>query len=129
MLSPIGWSIVFGFVVVIFPFVIAVCFIALCFASNLIRFGRRNCLHCMIVKEVGRRLENGEISGRGALNNLVLVMADILATASVEEAKEMISAIIVDLSEAEPQARQRNVHESAFARRRGSGRRKDCPAR
>ena len=124
MLSPIGWLIAIGFVVVIFPFVIA-----LCFAPTLVRFGRRNCLHCVIVKEVGRRLENGEISGWGALNNLVLVMADILATAPIEEAKVMISAIIADLSEAEPRARQRNVHESAFARRRGSRRWKDCPAR
>jgi hypothetical protein len=44
-------------------------------------------------------------------------MADILATASIEEAREMTCAIMQDLSEAEALARQRAVHESAFARR------------
>ena len=74
-------------------------------------FRHNDCLHCTIIKEVGRRLENGEISGRGALDNLVLVMADILATASIEEAKEIKSAIMQNLSEAEAQARHRIDHE------------------
>jgi len=80
-------------------------------------FRHNDCLHCTIIKEVGRRLENGEINGRGALDNLVLVMADILATASIEGAKEMKGAITRSLSEAEAQARHRIDHESAFARK------------
>ena len=80
-------------------------------------FRHNGCLHCTIIKEVGRRLENGEINGRGALDNLVLVMADILATASIEGAKEMKGAITRSLSEAEAQARHRIDHESAFARK------------
>jgi hypothetical protein len=124
MLSPIGWSIAIGVVVVVLPL-----FTALCFASTLIRFGRKNCLHCLIVKAIGRRLEYGEISRWGAMNNLVLVMADILATVPIEEAKKITSAIIASLSEAEVKARERHIHEPALARRRGWGRRKDCPAR
>ena len=77
--------------------------------------GVKYCLHCTIIKEVGRRLESGEVSGRGALDNLVLVMADILATASIEEADEMMSAVMQDLSEAEAVARQRTFHESSAA--------------
>ena len=81
-------------------------------------FRHNDCLHCTIIREVGRRLENGEINGRGALDNLVLVMADILATASIEGAKEMKGAIMQNLSEAEAQARHQTDHELAFARQR-----------
>jgi hypothetical protein len=81
-------------------------------------FRHKDCLHCTIIQEVGCRLENGEISGSGALDNLVLVMADILATASIEGAKEMKGAIMQNLSEAEAQARHRTDHESTFARQR-----------
>jgi len=52
-------------------------------------FSHKDCLHCAILQEVGRRLENDEIDGKGALDNLALVMADILATAPVETAEEM----------------------------------------
>ncbi len=82
---------------------------------------RQGCLHCAIVKEIGRRLESGEISGKAALDKLVLVMADILATASIEEAGEMARAIMQDLPQAEVQARQRTMQVSAFARRQGRG--------
>jgi hypothetical protein len=71
------------------------------------KFGRRDCLHCTIIRGVGRRLEDGEINGIGALDNLVRVMADVLATASIEKAEEMKGAIMQDLSEAEAHARQR----------------------
>jgi hypothetical protein len=90
-------------------------------------FRHKDCLHCTIIKEVGRRLENGEISGRGTLDNLVLVMADILATAPIEDAKKMKGAIMQNLSEAEAQARHRIDYEIDFARK-GRGRRRDCPA-
>ena len=80
---------------------------------------RKECLHCTIIEEVGRRLENGVVSGRGALDSLVLVMADILATASAGDADEMMSAVIQDLSKAEAKARQRAFHESALASRGG----------
>src|SRR5260370_11117502 len=80
-------------------------------------FRHNDCLHCTIIREVGRRLENGEINGKGALDNLVLVMADILATASIEGAKEMKGAIMQYLSEAQAQSLHRLGHESAFARK------------
>jgi hypothetical protein len=66
-----------------------------------------DCLHCLVVREVGRRLESGEICGRKALEKLMLVMADILAMASIDDvehtAKEFTGAL-VDLV---AQARQR----------------------
>jgi hypothetical protein len=65
------------------------------------------CLHCTIIKEVGRCLESGEVTGKGAVDKLVLVMADILAMASIEQADEMMCTIIEHLSEAEAQARSK----------------------
>jgi hypothetical protein len=78
-------------------------------------FGHKNCLHCAILREVGRRLENDEIDGKGALDNLVLVMADILAAAPAETAEEMKGAIMQNLSEDAVRERRRTVGESAAA--------------
>jgi hypothetical protein len=75
----------------------------------------KDCLHCAILQEVGRRLENDEIDGKGALDNLALVMADILATAPVETAEEMKGAIMQNLSEDAVRERRRTVGESAVA--------------
>jgi hypothetical protein len=78
-------------------------------------FGHKDCLHCAILQEVGRRLENDEIDGKGALDNLALVMADILATAPAETAEEMKGAIMQNLSETAVRERRRTVGESAIA--------------
>jgi hypothetical protein len=78
-------------------------------------FAHKDCLHCAILQEVGRRLENDEIDGKGALDNLVLVMADILAMAPVETAEEMKGAIMQNLSEVVVRERRRTVSESAIA--------------
>ena len=86
-------------------------------------FVPKDCLHCTILQEVGRRLENGQIDGRGALDHLILVMANILATASTEDADEMMSTVEQDLLEAEVRARQRTVRDSAIALE-GRGRRR-----
>ena len=96
-------------------------------------FGEKDCLHCTIVREVGLRLENGEVSGKGALDSLILVMADVLATAPMWEADKMMSTVMQDLSEAEARARRRNLDEPAFARtgaedERGSTRQVTSPA-
>src|SRR5438445_12587329 len=74
-------------------------------------------MNSMISKECGVLPDNGEINGKGTLDNLVLVMTDILATPSIEGAKEIKGAITRSLSEAEAQARHRIDHESAFARK------------
>ena len=96
-------------------------------------FGGKDCLHCTILREVGRRLESGEIDGRHALGDLILVMAEIIATAPIEGVDEMMSTVDQDLSEAEVRARQRTVRESAVAlkdvRRRGIARRDLAPER
>ena len=96
-------------------------------------FGSKDCLHCTILREVGHRLESGEIDGRHALGDLILVMAEIIATAPIEDADEMMSTVEQDLSEAEVRARQRIVRESAVAlkgvRRRGIARRDLAPER
>ena len=90
-------------------------------------------MHCTILQDVGRGLENGEIDERGALDDVILVMVEILATAPIEDADEMISAVEQDLSEAEVGARQRNVRDSAIAlkggRRRGIARQDLTPER
>jgi hypothetical protein len=95
--------------------------------------GRRDCLHCTILQDVGRGLENGEIDERGALDDVILVMVEILATAPIEDADEMMSAVEQDLSESEVRARQRNVRDSAIAlkggRRRGIARQDLTPER
>jgi hypothetical protein len=87
------------------------------------KFGHKSCLHCTILEEVGRRLENGEIDGQGALDDLILVMAEIMATAPIEDAGEMMRTVEQDLSEAEVRARQRIVRDSAIALEGGRRRR------
>jgi hypothetical protein len=72
------------------------------------------CLHCFIVKEIGRRLDKGEICGRSALDKLVLVMADLLALVSFEEVEEAIKGVLQDLSEAAVLARQDTASDRAF---------------
>ena len=86
-------------------------------------FDHKDCLHCTILQEIGRRLENGDIDGQHALDGLVLVMAEIIATAPTEDADEIMSTVGQDLSEAEVRARQRIVRDSAIALEGGRRRR------
>jgi hypothetical protein len=78
-------------------------------------FEDQNCLHCLIFKEIGRRLENGQICGKGALEKLAMVMAEIVATAPVDERRELINGISVKLWRAEAEARQRVTHKFSIA--------------
>jgi hypothetical protein len=86
-------------------------------------FGHKDCLHCTILQVIGRRLENGDIDGQHALDGLVLVMAEIIATAPTEDVDEIMSTVGQDLLEAVVRARQRTVRESAIALKGGRRRR------
>ncbi len=77
------------------------------------------CLHCAVVEEIGRRLEAGAISGQQALDDLVAVMADVLATAPADQASEMLDAIIMELPAAEARSRERMKQEPSLERRHG----------
>jgi hypothetical protein len=70
-------------------------------------FDRDGCLHCCIVKEVGRRLEAGMIDGQTAVDDLVLVIAEVLAAAPPDQAQDVIGAITSALRDAESRSRQR----------------------
>ena len=80
---------------------------------------REHCLHCSIGDEIGRQLETGTIDGQRALDNLVLVMADILATAPPNQARGMMAGIIQILPAAEAHARERMKREPTLPRRHG----------
>jgi hypothetical protein len=69
------------------------------------------CLHCSILSEIGRQFEAGQIDGQRALDNLVLVIADILATAPPHRARGMVAGIIQSLPAAEARARERMKRE------------------
>jgi hypothetical protein len=96
-------------------------------------FVHKDCLHCTILQEVGRRLENGQIDGQGALDDLVLVMAEIMAAAPTEDADELMNTVEQDLMDAVARARQRTLRESAAVlsggRRREIARRVLTPER
>ena len=76
--------------------------------------GHKDCLHCMIVKEVGRRLERGDICGRSAMDKLLQVMADILALTSLEDVEHAAKEMVQDLVDLVEQARQRTLREPAL---------------
>jgi len=77
------------------------------------------CLHCSILDDIGRQLETGTIDGQRALDNLVRVMADILAAAPPNPARGMMAGIIQILPAAEAHARERMKRETALQRRHG----------
>ena len=77
------------------------------------------CLHCSILSEIGRQFEAGQIDGQRALDNLVLVMADILATVPPNRARGMMAGIIQTLPAAEARARERMKGEPTRQRRHG----------
>lgn len=78
---------------------------------------RERCLHCSILNEIGRQFEAGQIDGQQALDNLVLVMADILATAPPHRARGMMAGISLPVAEA--RARDRMKREPILQRRHG----------
>ena len=80
---------------------------------------REPCLHCDIIEEIGRRLESGTFSGQQALEDLVLVMADVLATAPTDQARELMAGIVRALPSAEARARERMKQEPSLQRRHG----------
>ena len=80
---------------------------------------RERCLHCSILNEIGRQFEAGQIDGQRALDNLVLVIADILATAPPHRARGMVAGIIQSLPAAEARARDRMKREPILQRRHG----------
>jgi hypothetical protein len=77
------------------------------------------CLHCDIIEEIGRRLESGTFSGQQALDDLVLVLADVLATAPADQAQELMVGIVQALPSAEARARERMKQEPSLQRRHG----------
>lgn len=76
--------------------------------------GHKDCLHCLIVREVGRRLETGDICGQSAMHKLLQVMADILALTSLEDVEHSAKEIVLDLVELVEQARQRTMRDLAL---------------
>ena len=77
------------------------------------------CLHCSILSEIGHQLETGMIDGQRALDNLILVVADILATVPPNRARGMMAGIIQTLPAAEARARERMKGEPTRQRRHG----------
>jgi hypothetical protein len=82
-------------------------------------FDRGRCLHCDIIEEIGRRLEGGTFSGQQALDDLILVLADILATTPADQAQELMAGIVQALPSAEAHARERMKQEPSLQRRHG----------
>ena len=76
----------------------------------------KRCLHCSILSEIGRQLETGMIDGQQALDDLVLVVADILATVPPDRARGMMVGIVKTLSVAEARARERMKGRSTLQR-------------
>jgi hypothetical protein len=68
---------------------------------------REDCLHCSIVGEIGRRLDRGTIDGQQALEALVLVLAELLATAPLDQLEHRMAEVVRALGLAESQARER----------------------
>jgi hypothetical protein len=80
---------------------------------------RELCLQCAIIEEIGRRLEGGTFSGQQALDDLVLVIADVLATAPAGQARELMAGVVQALPSAEARARERMKREPSLQRRHG----------
>jgi hypothetical protein len=77
------------------------------------------CLHCSILSEIGHQLETGVIDGQQALDDLVLVVADILATVPPDRARGVMAGIIKTLSAAEARARERMKGRSTLQGKQG----------
>ena len=68
---------------------------------------RPGCLHCLVLREMSRRVEHGGITGTEALRDLAAVMGEILATAPAGQAREMMSSILSRLSDVRRNVRDR----------------------